>query len=307
MRRFIDRAHELGLHVVLWYPSSYSLWAPFLDEHPDWAAWTARGTPEDAGWGDIVGVDLASHYLPRTLARIPVILEETGADGFWLDSWDGLTLLTDHSNPQPAPQVEGAIELLGAMWRAGATQVILEGLGPLARCDAYGDYESWAGPPQNNPEVRRELERLRGREYMLYRIGANTTLDTEVYFRALAAGGMVNVMNMDEVELLEPPDRDRLLAANTAFAALEDLMDRRRLVVRQGRWVGVSWSHGDRGERALFAFEAFDEPVAAGSTVREVTAGTAVAPTDGVLHAEAWKAYRISPPPAAPRPPSGRP
>jgi len=292
LRAAIERAHELGIQVVLWYPSSFSLDAPMFAAHPDRVPFTRDGTPENGGWPDVVGVDLASGYLAETIRRLRELHASLGFDGLWLDSWDGLTLLADYRRTQPEPQLAQAVQLLGAMWGLGIREVITEGIGPLAAADAYGDYESHSGPPRVFPRVRRELEALRGREYLLYRIGADTLLDGEIYFRALAAGGMLKVANLDEVTALEGEDATLFAAANRAFAALEDLMEHRHLEVRDGNWVGVRWRAEGSADEALYAFAAFDVPLPPGASVRDVTTDETVS-ASGTLAARAWHAYRI--------------
>jgi hypothetical protein len=191
------------------------------------------------------------------------------------------------------------------MWRHGVRVVTTEGMGPLANADAYGDYEVWAGGIITDPGVLRELERIRGREHMLYRIGANVIPDSQVYFRALAAGGVVTIATMDNLDDLDPGDQDRIKAANRAFHAVDGMLIRRHLVVRDGRWVGVAWDDGSGAVRVLWSFAPFSYSVPAGSRVTEVSGETPAAVDAGTsLDTGEWKVYRITPPPSAPRRPS---
>ncbi len=296
MRAMIDRAHELGMEVVLWYPSTLSPFSEYLEEHPDWAMYTAAGIPDNGGWPDIVNVDLHSGFLPWMIRRLRDLSRDLGFDGLWLDSWDGITLGTDFKGAQPAPQMDGALQLIRAMWSLGLDQVITEGLTPFAQGDAYGDYESWSGPPVTNDDVERSVAQIRGREYLLYRIKAGAPLnDMGLYRRALAAGGVLLVPNMDEVDALTSDQHEELVTANRVWARVVPWMQHRQLVGDGDTWKGVRWRRDGSPGWVVFAFQGFDESVPQGMKVLDLVTETAVEVSGGVFTTQAWHTYRVAP------------
>ena len=290
LKRLVEEAHRRGIQVTLWYPSAFSLFSPLVEKHPEWVAWEMTGVPEDGGWGDIVGLDTRTAYREYAVEALADLRREVPFDGIWMDSWVGLAVLTDYSDAQPAPQLETAIELQRAFTEMGVSQLIIEGLGPLGRPDAYGDYESYAGPPDPLPEQVAELERLRGHEYLLYRIGAGAYLDVEVYYRALASGGLLNIANLDEVDSLNDGDRNRLRQVNLDYRQVLDRMQYRRLVVSGDRWLGVAWTRAGSPDVVLFAFESFTLQATGPLTVEDVTTGERFE-VEGEFEVEPYHAY----------------
>ena len=292
LARLVDEAHRRGIAVVLWYPSSYSIRSPLFDEHPDWLVWTRDGRPDDGGWGDVLVVDKDEGYRRYVIDQLTELHRAVPFDGVWMDSWVGIAVPTDYSEPQPAPRLDQAVALQRAFTDLGLSQIVIEGLGPLGRGDAYGDYETYAGPPDPLPDQIADMERLRGREYLLYRIGAGVYLDIDVYERALAAGGAAHVANLDEVDALDAPDRDRFRRLNVALASVVDEMDERTLLVADDRWVGVTWRDTEADATVVYAFEGFRSDVE--GNVADVTNGTE-SPSSGPFTFAAHHVYVISP------------
>lgn len=292
LARLVEEAHARGISVTLWYPSSYSIRSPLFEKRPDWVVWTRDGLPDDGGWGDVLVIEKGDEYRRYVTDRLRTLRTTVPFDGVWMDSWAGIAVATDYSEPRPSPSLDEAIALQRAFTEMGLTQIVIEGLGPLGRPDAYGDYESYSGGPDPNPEQAAEMERLRGREYLLFRIGAGVYLDLDVYERALAAGGLVNVANLDEVEALGA-DRERLRRLNQDYLEVRDLMDRRRLLVVDGRWVGVAWTSTESSETVIFAFEDFIQELDGTVSVTDVTAETRLEASE-VLEVEAHHVYVLS-------------
>ncbi len=274
LKRLVSEAHRRGVKVTLWYPSAFSLFSPLHAAHPDWMAWKAAGIPEDGGWGDIIGMDTRTEFRQHAIDALTALHRDIPFDGLWMDSWVGLSVLTDYADAQPAPQLDSAIALQQAFSQMGISQLMIEGLGPLGRPDAYGDYESYTGPPQPLPEQIAELERLRGHEYLLYRIGAGTYIDMEIYHRVLAAGGLINIANFDEIDALSDAGRAWLRQINTDLSQVVDRMQYRSLLVSDNRWLGVAWTQTDSADVVLFAFDTPFVQLTDGSvTVKDVSTG----------------------------------
>ncbi|HHC07479.1 MAG TPA: hypothetical protein ENK55_02005 [Actinobacteria bacterium] len=253
--RLVAAAQERDIEVTLWWPSAYAIRAPIFVEDPDRLVWTSGGVPDDGGWGDILVVDNSAPYRRWATSRLAELHARIPFDGLWLDSWDGIAVPTDFSDPLPTPRLDDALALQAAFGELGL-RLVVEGLAPLGRSDAYGDYEVYEGPANPLPEHRRTLEAIRGREYLLYRLGTGVGLDVDVYARTFAAGGAVKVANLDEVAALDDDDFDRFRRINRAIVAVGAERSRRSLVVADGRWIGVAWP-GAGDELVVFAFEPF--------------------------------------------------
>ncbi len=288
----VDQAHRRGISVTLWYPSAYSIRSPLFERHPDWLVWTREGIPDDGGWGDILVVDKGDAYRRYVVDRLESLRSSVPFDGVWMDSWAGIAVPTDYSEPRPVPRLDQAIAFQRAFTEMGVDQILIEGLGPFGRPDAYGDYETYSGPPDPAPEQVAEMERLRGHEYLLHRIGAGVYLDVDVYERTLASGGLVNIANLDEVDALPGTDRDRLRRLNRAYMDVRDRMDHRRLLVADGRWVGVSWTDDESTDMVVFAFEGFVGNFGTEVAGEDLTAGVVISSTDH-LEAEPHHVYLI--------------
>ncbi len=292
--RLVEAAHARGIAVTLWYPSAYSIVSPLFEDHPDWIVWKADGTPDDGGWGDLVVVDKGPPYRRYVVDRLGALRRRIPFDGVWMDSWVDIAVPTDHADERPRPQLAETVALQRAFGKMGLTQIVIEGLGPLGRPDAYGDYETYSGPPEPDAVQRAELERIRGHEYLLYRMGAGVALDVDVYVRALASGGLVNVANMDEVEALTEVDRDRFVRINEAYDVVRDRMRRRSVLVVDDRWVGVAWTDPATAGVVVFAFEDLDQRLDGPTSVRDVVDGTVVDADDAAL-LRAWHVYVLEP------------
>ena len=287
--RLVAAAHEAGLQVTLWYPSALSLFSPLVPKHRDWISWQRIGVPDDGLWGDIVGMDPRAGWNAYAIGKLRDLHAAVPFDGLWLDSWPSLSRI-DYANPVPQPVLPASIELLAAFSALPVEDLGIEGTGLLGRSELYGDYETPAGPPHPSPEQVRQHERLRGHEYMLLRGNAGTYLDLPMYHRALAAGGMVNIANMDEVDALGAADRDWLRRINLEHRKVVDRMDHRRLLVQDGRWQGVAWTDEESGDVVLFAFEALTLELGARGTAADVSTG-AQTTFDGTFTAQPWRTY----------------
>ena len=291
LKRLVAEAHRRGIQVTLWYPSAFSLRSPFLNRHADWTVWKISGIPEDGGWGDIVVMDTRTDYFQYAVDAVTALHREIPFDGLWMDSWD-LAMATDYSDPQPTPQLDRAIALQRRFTQLGLSQIIIEGLGPLGRPDAYGDYESHSGPPKNHPTVKAELERIRNHEYMLYHIGAATYLDLPVYHRTLASGGLINIANPDEIDALAPGDRAWLRSIHRDHRKVMHLMQHRSLLADGDLWLGTAWTHDGSGDAVIFAFNPFHLQVNGTVTVEDVTTGERFQAT-GKLRLQPFHTYII--------------
>ena len=296
LKRLVDEAHDRGVQVTLWYPSGFSLYSSIAVTHTDWLAWEMSGEPWDGGWGDVVSPDPGSAYRSYAIDKITGLHDRIPFDGLWFDSWAGMTILTDYADEQPAPTLDQAIALQRAFSQLGLEHILIEGMGPLGRPDAYGDYEAYTGEPNPNPTQVQELERLREREYLLYRMGAGTYIDMAIYHRALAAGGLLNIANFDEIDYL---DKDWLKRINLEHRQVVDRMQHRKLLVADGRWLGVAWSQDGTDDLVIFAFDQpFQYQLGGQACVTDLSQGPQT--LTGSLTTQAWRTYLIQPGEACP-------
>ncbi len=283
LKRLVTAAHHRGLKITLWYPSAFSLSSPLPEKNPGWVAWKSSGIPEDGGWGDIVSLDTGTAYRDHAIEAVSSLHREIPFDGVWMDSWAGMAVVTDYSDAQPAPRLDKAIALQKAFTDLGLSQIVIEGLGPLGRSDAYGDYESHFGPPRPESAQTEELERLRNHEYLLYQIGANTPLDMEIYHHTLASGGLINIANLDEIDVLSSADQRWLRQLHLDHQRVVDRMQYRTLLTDNEHWLGTAWTRGHSEDVVIFAFTAFRQQVEGTVTVEDVTEGKRFEVTDELL------------------------
>ncbi len=82
-RAFVDRAHELGLKVILDWVANHSAWDnPLTDEHPDWYTKTPEGEmmpPPGTDWSDVVDFDYSNAGLREYM---------TGSLAYWVREFD---------------------------------------------------------------------------------------------------------------------------------------------------------------------------------------------------------------------------
>lgn len=97
-RRIVDRAHALGMHVILDWVANHTAWDhPWVTRHPEWYLKDAQGAisgylyhPTEGGaaeeWGDVVGLDYRQPALwPAMTDAMRWWLREAGIDGFRCD------------------------------------------------------------------------------------------------------------------------------------------------------------------------------------------------------------------------------
>ncbi len=293
LKRLIEEAHRQGIQVTLWYPSSFSLYSPLPEQYPERITWKISGAPDDGGWGDILSLNKYEPHRQYVLDKLTALRRDVPFDGLWLDSWVGLAVPTDYAEPQPFPQLDEAMAFLRAFSEMGLSQIVIEGLSPLARSEAYGDYETYTGGPKRTPETIEAVEWLRGREYLLYNVGAGLYLDDDtlpVYHRLLASGGLMNIANFDEIEALSEEKQAWLRQINRDYVQVMDRMQRRQLLAAGNAWLGTAWTQDGSADLVLFAFAPFTLQLDGAATVADVTMGEQFT-ADGTFSAQAWHTY----------------
>ena len=82
-RAFVDRAHELGLKVILDWVANHSAWDnPLTSEYPDWYTKTPEGEmmpPPGTDWSDVVDFDYSNADLREYM---------TGSLAYWVREFD---------------------------------------------------------------------------------------------------------------------------------------------------------------------------------------------------------------------------
>jgi len=89
-KRFVDRAHALGLRVILDWVANHSAWDnPLVAQHPDWYERDWKGDFHPTSWwdwSDIIEFDYAKPELRRYMADAMAFwVKEAGVDGFRCD------------------------------------------------------------------------------------------------------------------------------------------------------------------------------------------------------------------------------
>ncbi|MFQ5343440.1 MAG: hypothetical protein ACE5F6_18010, partial [Anaerolineae bacterium] len=283
LRELADRAHELGVKIILWIPPDHlSNSSPLLQEHPEWIKWRSDGTPETAGWADITGTSLSSGWYGYAIGQYRDIHQATGFDGVLIDSWLTFAMLPDGGEAQPMPQLDQAIALQRDLRQMGITEIHIEGTGPFGLSSGgYGLEGYLGGGPEEQAMAMKLFERIRGREYGLYRYTADTIPEPDSYYRALASKGVIGVFNLDVLDKMPKEQRARIARANHDFLRVSDKMERRHLIAKGDTWQGVAWTNGCSDEAVLFAFEVFHYPTSEWATIEDITTGSSFETEDG--------------------------
>jgi alpha-amylase len=89
MKRVIDKAHELGMHVLLdWVPNHTSWDNPLTVEHPEWFVKDSAGKftpPIGTNWTDVIQLDWTQKGLQDYMINAFKFWINLGADGFRVD------------------------------------------------------------------------------------------------------------------------------------------------------------------------------------------------------------------------------
>lgn len=91
LRAFVERAHALGLRVIIDWVGNHTSWDNvLLAQHPDWYARGADGKPEPTpwfDWDDIIDLDYGKPELRRyMLDAMKYWVREVGIDGYRVDA-----------------------------------------------------------------------------------------------------------------------------------------------------------------------------------------------------------------------------
>jgi glycosidase len=89
MKSVIDKAHELGMHILLdWVPNHTSWDNPLTIEHPEWYARDSAGKftpPLGTNWTDVIQLDWTQKGLQDYMIEAFKFWLNLGADGFRVD------------------------------------------------------------------------------------------------------------------------------------------------------------------------------------------------------------------------------
>ncbi len=293
LKKLVAAAHRLGVQIVLWCgPAHLSLSSPQLIRHPDWPIWRQDGTPDDQDYNDLVGMSLSSGFGPFSIERYRDVRRKTGIDGLFFDSYLTFGAGIDFSQKQPHPQLDEMLNIERALWRMDLRQVHLEGVGVLGVGVGGFGYETTAYLGRPFPEEVRQFRKIRGREYGLYRFVADTFLEPDSYYRALASKGMICIFDLRQFHRLDEDQRRWIGRANREYLAVLDQMENRHLIGDGDRWQGVAWTRNGATDQVIFAFEAFDVDLGQRGIVEDLTSGDR-RPVDSRFRTEAWHTYRV--------------
>ncbi len=89
LKRIIDKAHELGMHVILdWVPNHTSWDNPLTTQHPEWYVKDSKGKftpPIGTDWTDVIQLDWSQKGLQDYMIDAFKYWINIGADGFRVD------------------------------------------------------------------------------------------------------------------------------------------------------------------------------------------------------------------------------
>jgi glycosidase len=90
LKRFVARAHDLGMHVILDWVANHSAWDnPLVAQHPDWYSrnWKGEFHPTSWNdWSDIIEFDYSQPAMRRYMTEaLKFWVREAGIDGYRCD------------------------------------------------------------------------------------------------------------------------------------------------------------------------------------------------------------------------------
>ena len=286
-----QEASRQGLNLILWNtPGHLSNSSPLFLSNPDWVRWKLDGEPEDADYDDITGTDMDSGWFQYSVDQIARIHQSAPFTGFLVDSWLTFGTYPDGSDPQPVPALARSIEMQREWRQLGISEIYIEGTGPFGVSSGGYGAEGLGGADE--PLVRQAYDRIKGKEYGLYRYSADTIVEADSYYRTLASKGVVPVYSEHIGTLWSDDVMAAVTQANKDYLAVLDRMQHRRLITQSDQWIGVAWTKDGSSDQVLFAFSAFDYAVTGCAIVEDVTAGTRTQ-VQGTLSTQPFHTYII--------------
>lgn len=294
LRTAVEAIHNAGLLAVIWSsPGHFSNSSDLLVENPDWVRWRYDGMPEDAAYGDIMGLGLRSGYFDYALEQFQSVYDATAIDGIMIDSFLTFGVYPDALDPQPISQFEQTLRLQREWRDMGMTHIITEGCGPLG---LSGGAYSGAGIFMDHPDAERmateRSNNVFNREYGLYRYGADMIYQDDSYYRLVASKGYFMVDDTIVIDSMTDTQRAAFAQSNQDYVTVLDLLEERHLIGSGDQWLGVRWTQSDSDDEVIFSFSPFLHSLSEPAEVEDVTAGTTTT-VDSVLNTQARHTYII--------------
>jgi len=125
MKAVGDAARTHGLRLMQWFSFHLSRYARVWTEHPDWILRQSDGDPWDGSYQGLWSGRMRSAYAEYFKGQVEKVMEETGIDGIFWDSYHNLGVQgVDWGSPDKAPQAEEIYRMQAALQRKGFRQWI---------------------------------------------------------------------------------------------------------------------------------------------------------------------------------------
>jgi hypothetical protein len=304
-RYLAEKAGKLGMHLGHWVGLHLTPRSPILREHPDYILQHVNTLGHSGGYSHlgICSINWCSGARKWFLDDMRRWHEE-GLEWLFFDSWPnlGCTPLNYGGRMEPMQWELGRV--LGDLQRIGYNWFSFEGTSPFG-VHQYGLWDpmrKYDKPVPGGVGGQNDFAWWIGHEYMGYNQALGPNIHpkrnrrklTEMSFRYAANRSLTLVQkhHYDSYPYVEGLDQ--------TYAALQPLM-RKRFILPDD--AGVRWEAGD-GREALWSFRAMPYRLLQGAAVTRLRSGRAerVDCAGGVLKAEPWTAYQITPSAAARRP-----
>ncbi len=134
-KRYVDRAHGLGLKVGTWIGNHISRNAPILHEHPEWFGVGRTGKANLGGYTAMMGkaINWNTGIRAWVVDSLKKVRDEAGLDYIFIDSWGNLGMLPIHYNDGYSNNLDGCARLISELQAAGFEYIVNEGMGPLCQ------------------------------------------------------------------------------------------------------------------------------------------------------------------------------
>jgi len=127
----------------------------------------------------------------------------------------------------------------------------------------------------------------------LYRYLADSFIEPQSYYRALASGGVMCVFNLRQLEELSRADQDFVRRADAEYMMVLEKMHRRHLISDEDRWQGVAWPRDDSPEIVLVSFTDFSAELDGPQEVHDLTPGRTFRASES-FEARPWHTYLLN-------------
>jgi len=262
LKYFCDKAHSLGIKVIIWIPSHFSRHSSLWKNHSDWFIIGRNGERLPQGDWVLWLTNLNSSYYDYVVGTLRRLKKTTGIDGVFHDSyWNYGMIPVDWSDPKrPRTQFDRQIQMTRELQKTGLIYYV-EAVSP------YGMTHS------GDPTYLRD-EHTAYNSNTVVNVGQGDRINAEWYFRYLANKAPMRIALYPEGTargFANHIDRlpKKIGPMNIAYNEVVDIMEQRTILPVDR---GIEWRNRSTCDIVLFSYRAFRYRVPHGARVEDKVA-----------------------------------